>query len=337
MEEQNSMKINQLPSKTWYWLGLNDTKVKWAAGAPCEICAEEPSADDEITGFPEAMNTGAGKETDVLFAPEQTKNWSVSAKEGQTKQVTLSIGQGKEKVSSGKIRAAAEEGASLTVFEVFEPAQAAGQLAVRTELYAKKNSRIRLVQVMMRGEEQELLNDVGCICEENGALDLLQVVVGKGDVYDGIWTELQNQQKFDVNLNVRHFGKVTESTIQADGTLMDAAEKIFRGTIDFVRGSADSVGAETEQVLLLGDDVVNKTIPVILCAEENVQGSHGAAIGELDEETLFYFGARGMDRTQAENTIARAKLEAKIQKIGDADIEQKVKTQLAEVLDRDNR
>lgn len=114
----------------------------------------------------------------------------------------------------------------------------------------------------------------------------LQVVVGKGDVYDGIWTELQkdhaslqaeigyllqNQQKFDVNLNVRHFGKVTESTIQADGTLMDAAEKIFRGTIDFVRGSADSVGAETEQVLLLGDDVVNKTIPVILCAEENVQ------------------------------------------------------------------
>ena len=138
MEEQNSMKINQLPSKTWYWLGLNDTKVKWAAGAPCEICAEEPSADDEITGFPEAMNTGAGKETDILFAPEQTKNWSVSAKEGQTKQVTLSIGQGKETVSSGKIRAAAEEGASLTVFEVFEPAQAAGQLAVRTELYAKK-------------------------------------------------------------------------------------------------------------------------------------------------------------------------------------------------------
>ena len=233
-----------------------------------------------------------------------------------------------------------------------EPAQTAGQLAVRTELYAKKDSRIRLVQVMMRGEGQELLNDVGCICEKNGALDLLQVVVGKGDVYDGIWIELQkdhaslqaeigyllqNQQKFDVNLNVRHFGKVTESTIQAVGTLMDAAEKIFRGTIDFVRGSADSVGAETEQVLLLGDDVVNKTIPVILCAEENVQGSHGAAIGELDEETLFYFGARGMDRTQAENTMARAKLEAKIQKIGDADIEQKVKTQLAEVLDRDNR
>lgn len=138
MEEQNSMKINQLPSKTWYWLGLNDTKVKWAAGAPCEICAEEPSADDEITDFPENMNTGAGKETDILFAPEQTKNWSISAKDGQTKQVTLSVGQGKETASSGKIRAAAEEGTFLTVFEVFEPAQAAGQLAVRTRALREK-------------------------------------------------------------------------------------------------------------------------------------------------------------------------------------------------------
>ena len=352
MEEQNSMKINQLPSKTWYWLGLNDTKVKWTAGAPCEIRTEEPSDDGAMQDFPRNMNTGAGKETDILFAPEQTKKWCGAAKTGETKQIRLAVSQGKTTAASGKICAAAGEGASLTVFEVFEPTDADGQLAVRTELYAKRDSRIRLVQVMMRGERQELLNDVGCICEENGALDLLQVIVGKGDVYDGIWTELQkdhaslqaeisyllqNQQKFDVNLNVRHFGKITESTIQADGTLMDAAEKIFRGTIDFVRGSADSVGAETEQVLLLGDDVVNKTIPVILCAEENVQGSHGAAIGELDEETLFYFGARGMDRTQAENTMARAKLEAKIQKIGDAAIEQEVKTQLAEVLERDNR
>ena len=32
---------------------------------------------------------------------------------------------------------------------------------------------------------------------------------------------------------------------------------------------------------MLGDDVVNKTVPLILCAEENVVGNHGATIGEL--------------------------------------------------------
>ncbi len=47
---------------------------------------------------------------------------------------------------------------------------------------------------------------------------------------------------------------------------------------------------------MLGDDVVNKTVPLILCAEENVVGNHGATIGELDEDTLFYFESRGIGR-----------------------------------------
>ena len=38
---------------------------------------------------------------------------------------------------------------------------------------------------------------------------------------------------------------------------------------------------------MLGEDVENKTVPVILCSEENVVGNHGATIGELDEDTLF--------------------------------------------------
>ena len=60
---------------------------------------------------------------------------------------------------------------------------------------------------------------------------------------------------------------------------------------------------------MLGDDVVNKTVPLILCAEENVVGNHGATIGELDEDTLFYFESRGIDKQTAENILARAAIE----------------------------
>ena len=61
--------------------------------------------------------------------------------------------------------------------------------------------------------------------------------------------------------------------------MKDAAKKIVRGTIDFKTGSSDSAGSEQETVLMLGEDVVNKTVPLILCAEENVAGKHGATIG----------------------------------------------------------
>ena len=72
---------------------------------------------------------------------------------------------------------------------------------------------------------------------------------------------------------------------------------------------AGSVGSENETVLLLGEDAENKTVPVILCAEENVEGSHGATIGELDADTLFYFASRGIDRAAAEAILARAAVE----------------------------
>ena len=147
----------------------------------------------------------------------------------------------------------------------------------------------------------------------------------------------QKKQVIDINLVVNHIGKKTNCNIQVDGTLKDAAEKIFRGSIDFKTGSSDSKGAETENVLLLGDDVVNKTIPLILCAEENVEGSHGATIGELDVDTLFYFASRGIDMETAEDMMTKGKMEVLYRKIQDENTEKLVEKQLAEVMEYDRQ
>ena len=121
----------------------------------------------------------------------------------------------------------------------------------------------------------------------------------------------------DVNYNAVHFGKDTSCDIKVAGTLKENAEKIFRGTIDFRRGSAGSVGTEMEDVMLLSDDIVNKTIPIILCKEEDVQGNHGATIGEVPEETLFYLMSRGLEKDEIFAMLAAARLERVIKLIPD--------------------
>ena len=70
-------------------------------------------------------------------------------------------------------------------------------------------------------------------------------------------------------------------------------------------------------VVLLGDDVENKRIPLILCAEEDVDGSHGATIGELEQGMLFYFESRGISKSQAEKIVAKARLEKLCQDVAD--------------------
>ena len=83
---------------------------------------------------------------------------------------------------------------------------------------------------------------------------------------------------------------------------------------------------------MLGDGVANKTVPLILCAEGNVVGNHGATIGELDEDTLFYFESRGISASEAENIMARAAIERLVRTLGDETAQSAILTALEEVL-----
>lgn len=117
------------------------------------------------------------------------------------------------------------------------------------------------------------------------------------------------------------------------GVLADKAFKLFRGTIDFKRGASGSEGEETEEVLMLGEDAVNQTIPLILCGEEDVRGNHGATIGEPEEEVLFYMASRGIGKDEATALLARTKIDGLRARIGRSDLEERVREYMEEAVE----
>lgn len=239
---------------------------------------------------------------------------------GSTEEVRFSI-TGEGRYSSKKIHITAPAGKQVTVFMDYQTEE---KLAVRTSLSVEEHARVRLVQLQHTAENSLVYNQIEGECAKNARIELVQIYLGKGDIYSDTTINLngdastfrsdigyigQHTHIIDMNEVVNHYGKHTESEINVGGALRDGAKKIFRGTIDFKTGSSDSVGNELENVLMLGDDVENKTVPVILCSEENVVGNHGATIGELDEDTMFYFASRGIDKEHAENIMARANID----------------------------
>lgn len=295
--------INRLPTRTWNRLGVNETALTW-----------EDSAD---------------------LGSEQ-----VTAA-GQTVRLDIS---GDGTYSEKRVDIHAPEGQTVTVFETL---RSEDKLLVRTELHVEKDARVRLVQIQNAAHDSLLRLENNGRCDENGQVELIQILLGRGDVYSdghfalngtgagfqaGIGYLGQKQQTVDLNLVVDHWGQKTTSEINAAGALKDDARKIFRGTIDFKKGSTGSVGNEQETVLMLGDGAVNKTVPLILCAEENVVGNHGATIGELDEDTLFYFESRGISAAEAENVMARAAIERLARTLQDETAQAAILTELEEVL-----
>ena len=295
--------INRLPTRTWNRLGVNETAIAWG----------------------EADDLG----TERISAAGQTERLEIS---------------GSAKYGEKVVDIHAPEGQTVTVFETMK---AEKNLLVRTALHVEKNAKVRLVQIQNTAQEARLRLETSGECAENGQVELIQILLGRGDVYSDGRFELsgdgavfsagigylgQKKQTIDMNLAVNHWGQKTISEISAAGALKDDAKKIFRGTIDFKKGSAGSVGNEQETVLMLGDGVVNKTVPLILCAEENVVGNHGATIGELDAETLFYFESRGICAQEAENIMARAAIERLTRTLDDETAQAAILAELEEVL-----
>lgn len=278
--------VNKLPTRTWNRLGVNETAMLWDEAGT-------------VDGGTEVL-TGDGRLELSAGAPYARKTVEIAAATGQR----------------------------VTVYETFRGGE---HLHVRTVLRPEKDAVIRLVQVQAMDGGAVLRSEVSARCPEDSAVELYRLLPGRGDTYaddrltlaDGASLKAamgylgRDAQVIDLNLAVDHAGRDTRSDIDVSGALAGSAKKVFRGTIDFKHGSAGSTGSEQETVLLLGDDVVNKTVPLILCTEENVEGTHGATIGALDKDTLFYFESRGFDRAAAESLMARAAVERLAHDLGD--------------------
>lgn len=360
MSNMSEYKINALPAKTWYWLNLNDAKLTWDSEVkPCSIETDGyvdafyDTQTDDYADISDSVKTGSGEAADALFVTDKVKPLVINADKGaDNKTLYISIDDSSvtdNKLNqSGKLIVNVEDGVTFTIIETFRGREEiSGNTAFRTLIDAGRNSCVRLVQVFLQPQKQTVLSDIGSRCAQASRFELVQLFLGEGNLYDGIRTDLigdksefvcdigyfgADKQNIDINLISNHIGKKTNCVIGVDGALKDAARKTFKGTIDFKNGSSGSTGVETENVLLLGDDVVNKTIPVILCAEEDVNGSHGATIGELDAETLFYFAARGIDSAAAEDIMTKGRLEVIVRKIADEKTEQLANEHLRKVL-----
>jgi Fe-S cluster assembly protein SufD len=81
---------------------------------------------------------------------------------------------------------------------------------------------------------------------------------------------------------------------------------VFNGKI-IVRQDAQKTDAkQTNRALLLSDDALINTKPQLEIFADDVKCTHGAAIGQLDEDALFYLRARGLTHYEARDMLIHA-------------------------------
>lgn len=229
--------------------------------------------------------------------------------------------------SSASIDVVAAEDSELDLAISIDAACGADQAAFAgsaLRVFAGERSRVNVTVYLTCGAGVTCVEDSGFILDDDARVTVRHVVLGGSFTATGLAADLRGDRsrididtsylgagadERDFNYIVRHRGKKTECNLDANGVLTGTSKKILRGTIDLMHGAKGAQGNERETVLLANKGVDNKTVPMILCDEDDVAGNHGATIGHVRPEQLFYMGCRGLSEKQADELFISAKLE----------------------------
>ena len=254
----------------------------------------------------------------VSAAQNQCANTGVIVREGAEATVVIAAFAGNTD-DSGNAAASGDASASDANASDALPTSAA-----LTRIVVEAGAKLHLIEMLGVNEGQQHLESVGLEVHQDAAVDVKQYALGGSTIGLGLTANLvgararldlnnryhaTHEETLDINHLVRMRGTSTRAQLTESGVLNEAAKKTLRATIDLVRGAKDAQGNEIETVMILGDDVVNKTMPVILCDEDDVAGNHGATIGSVSPEQLDYLAARGLSRQAAEQLFIRALFE----------------------------
>ena len=132
------------------------------------------------------------------------------------------------------------------------------------------------------------------------------------------------EQVIDLNYIMECYGKKTNAKIDVKGAIKDNCKKHFKGTIDFKKGAKKAIGDEKEYCTILSDTAKSISLPILLCTEEDVEGSHSTACGKIDKKNLFYLMTRGLSKQEAEKLIIRAGFNEIIENIENEEIKKEI-------------
>ena len=123
------------------------------------------------------------------------------------------------------------------------------------------------------------------------------------------------QQQFDLVAKSIHNAPHTVSDIFTKGVLTDSGKCLYRGLVRINPNAPKSNGYQKEDTLLLSEDAAADSIPNLEIENNDVRCTHGASIGRIDREKLFYMKSRGLNDEQATREYVKGFFEPLIQKI----------------------
>lgn len=214
-----------------------------------------------------------------------------------------------------------EEGSNATyVHEVASETDQTGQSfqASNLEIYVGPGANLRFVELQSWGRnvwnmthERVKVDRDGHVDWVFGAIgghltknfaDLDLIASGANGKMSGFYFT-DKDQHLDYDSQQNHLAPHTTSDLLFKGALVDKSRSVWQGMIYVAPGADKTDGYQANRNLLLSRDARADSIPGLEILADDVRCTHGATVGKIDADQIFYLMARGISRVDAERLI----------------------------------
>jgi Fe-S cluster assembly protein SufD len=166
-----------------------------------------------------------------------------------------------------------------------------------------QDASLRTLTVAIGGRTSR--NTVQTVLEgRGGQADLLGIV------------ETRNRQHADFETLQDHFGDATRSDLVIHDALRDQSSANFTGLIRINKSAHQTESSQEQKNILLSEHAKADSDPKLeILNNDVVRCTHGAAVGPVDQEMVFYLQSRGLDRESAEQLIVEGFFQSVLNKL----------------------
>jgi Fe-S cluster assembly protein SufD len=226
-----------------------------------------------------------------------------------------------------------EEGASLTyVHEAASPTEVDGQTlhAGVVELHVGAGANLRFVELQSWGEHVWNFSHERARVERDGQLDWIFGAIGShltknfsdldlvgrgssGRMSGFYFTD--GDQHLDHDTQQNHIAADTTSDLLFKGALKDHSRSVWQGMIYVAPGAQKTDGYQANRNLVLSPSARADSIPGLEIMADDVRCTHGATVGKIDPDMVFYLRSRGVPYEEAERLIVEGFFDPIMQRI----------------------
>lgn len=219
------------------------------------------------------------------------------------------------------------------------------------EVYLGEGSRFRYLTLQEWGDAAFQIENNMAVVQRDAQVDWITLnlgtrisklqlgsdVAGPGSSaeLDGVFFARGDQHIDQTTLQI-HSSPDTYSRLLYKGAVKDQGHSVYRGIIQAKPGAIKVDAYQTNNNLVLSDGAIADTIPGLLIDADDLKCSHGATIGNLQEEQVFYLRARGIPDHDARKMLILGFYDEILDRIAYSFIRDKVHAVLEERLDAPN-